>query len=245
MTPPIPDAQSEKQEYVLSLFDGIAHRYDFLNHLLSFGFDIFWRKRSVQLLVNHKPQFVLDLATGTADLAIEAAVTLNAAVVGIDISDEMLMIGKEKVQRRGLADRVTLQRGRAEALEFDSNSFDAATVAFGVRNYANVGQGLREMYRILRPGGVALVLEFSKPKIFPFNALYGLYFRRILPFIGGLVSKNRASYEYLPNSVREFPDGRDFLVLLESAGFTKTVSYPQTMGIATIYLGVKESTKSE
>ena len=245
MNPPMPDAQSEKQEYVRSLFDGIARRYDFLNHFLSFGFDILWRRRSVQLLAHYRPKTILDLATGTADLAIEAATTLNATVVGIDISDEMLTIGKEKVHGRGLAHRVTLRRGRAEALDFESDSFDAATVAFGVRNFSNVGQGLREMHRVLRPGGVALVLEFSKPRVFPFNTLYGFYFRRILPFIGGLVSQSRASYEYLPNSVHQFPDGSEFLNILQSAGFTRTESHPLTMGIATIYLGVKESTKPE
>jgi demethylmenaquinone methyltransferase/2-methoxy-6-polyprenyl-1,4-benzoquinol methylase len=241
MKSPLLQAQPQKEEFVRSLFDGIAHRYDLLNHLLSCGFDILWRKQAIQLLLVHKPSSVLDLATGTADLAIEAANTLNAAVTGIDISDKMLDIGRKKVQRQGLADRVRLRRGRAEALEFAGESFDAVTAAFGVRNFADVGQGLREMHRVLRPGGTILVLEFSMPTGFLFGRLYAFYFQRILPVVGGLVSRSRSSYQYLPNSVQQFPDGQDFLELLRLAGFAETASYPLTMGIATIYVGTKTS----
>lgn len=241
MKSPSPQAHPEKEEFVRSLFDGIAHRYDLLNHLLSCGFDILWRKRAIKFLFVHKPKTVLDLATGTADLAIEAAKTLNAVVSGVDISEKMLSIGREKIQKRGLTNRVTLYRGKAENLEFAAKSFDAVTVAFGVRNFANVEQGLREMHRVLRPGGTVLVLEFSKPKGIYFSRVYAFYFQRILPAIGGLVSRSRSSYQYLPNSVQDFPDGEDFLHLLRSEGFAGTASYPQTMGIATIYVGTKIS----
>ncbi len=241
MNPPVPDTQSEKQEYVRSLFDRIAYRYDFLNHFLSCGFDIIWRRQSIRLLADRSPKAVLDLATGTGDLAITAATILNATVTGLDISTEMLKIAEEKVRRRGLHHRITFKRGRAEQLDYDAQSFDAVTVAFGVRNFANVQQGLREMCRVLRPGGVAMVLEFSKPRVFLFRSVYGFYFRHILPFLAGVISKSRASYEYLPASVQQFPDGNDFLALLSSAGFARTESYPLTLGIATIYLGFKDS----
>ncbi len=239
MESPFPQAQPDKAEYVRSLFDGIARRYDLLNHLLSCGFDILWRKRAIRLLLERHPRLILDLATGTADLAIEAAKTLGAIVTGVDISDHMLAIGREKVRRLGLKDRVLLSKGRAETLDVETNSFDAVTVAFGVRNFADVGRGLQEMYRVLRPGGTVLVLEFSKPNAMLLGSLYRFYFLRILPVIGGWVSRSRSSYQYLPNSVQEFPDGEDFLSLLRSAGFTETLSHPLTMGIATIYTGRK------
>ena len=234
-----PQAEPEKETYVRSLFDGIAHRYDFLNHLLSGGTDILWRRKAVQLLGSRNPRSVLDLATGTGDLAIETARGLPAHVTGVDISENMLRVGRGKIEALGLSRRISLRVGKAEELEFPASSFDAVTVAFGVRNFADLGKGLREMYRVLRPGGTAMILEFSTPTGRFFGPIYAFYFRRILPVIGGLVSGSRASYQYLPNSVREFPDGDEFLNLLREAGFANPLSTRLTLGIATIYTGIK------
>lgn len=240
MSLPSTEDRSQRQEYVRSLFDGIAQRYDFLNHLLSAGIDILWRKQAIRLLKKHHPELVLDVATGTGDLAIEAARTLGATVKGIDLSGKMLGLGRQKIRRAGLETQVTLGLGSAEALEFDENTFDAVTVAFGVRNFADLRQGLSEMYRVLKANGIVLVLEFSRPHLFPFNQIYGFYFWKILPILGGFVSRSRSSYEYLPRSVMEFPDGKQFLDVLNSIGFSKTENYQLTLGIATIYLGTKE-----
>lgn len=235
----VPEQQSDRQEYIRTLFDGIAGHYDFLNHLLSSGLDIWWRKRAIRLLEGFRPQTVLDIATGTADFAIEAARTLQANIEGVDISAHMLAIGRTKVARKGLSHLVSLSSGAAEALSFQEGSFDAVIVAFGVRNFADVQKGLREMHRVLKNNGHALILEFSTPKTFPFNHLYSFYFRHILPIIGGLVSRSRDSYEYLPKSVREFPDDTAFLELMRSAGFTDNRQVRFTFGIATAYLGLK------
>ncbi len=241
MNSSLPHDRPEKEEFVRSLFDGIAHRYDLLNHLLSCGTDILWRRKAIRLLAPRNPGAVLDLATGTADLAIEAAKRLRTTVTGVDISENMLSIARAKIAARGIADRITLLRGRAEELPFPDRSFDAVTVAFGVRNFSDISSGLQEMHRVLRPGGTVLVLEFSKPKGLFFGPMYTFYFRRILPMVGGLVSRSRSSYQYLPDSVSAFPDGEDFLRLLRVAGFTETSSTPVSAGIATIYTGIKTS----
>ena len=238
MSPPAA-SQEHKQQYVRRLFDGIAPRYDFLNHFLSSGFDILWRRKAVGFLRDEHPGRILDVATGTADVAIEAARTLDATVQGIDISGEMLKLAKAKVSRFGLVDRVLLELGEAESLRFQTDSFDAATVAFGVRNFADVDQGLAEILRVLRPNGTLVILEFSRPRTFPFRQLYGFYFRRVLPVIGGIVSKKKESYEYLPHSVMEFPDGDEFLDILTRAGFANTRQHTLSLGIATIYTGKK------
>ncbi len=227
--------------YVQRLFDGIAHRYDLLNHLLSSGIDILWRRKAIRLLRPLQPQTILDVATGTADLAIEAARLQPASIVGVDIAPEMLKRGKEKIARRGLSQIISLELGTAESMRFKSGSFDAVTVAFGVRNFTKLEQGLAEMYRVLRPGGAALILEFSRPKTAPLKQLYGWYFRSLLPRIGGLISRSREAYEYLPNTVEEFPDGENFAALLERQGFIRIAIHPLTFGIATIYLGFKQT----
>ena len=239
MNLPLPEEQSARQEYIRVLFDGIAHHYDFLNHALSLGFDVFWRKRAIRLLRSFQPQFVLDVATGTGDLAIEAARTMKAQIIGIDISSAMLALGNAKVARKGLSEHIRLQQGSAQALDFHDNTFDSITVGFGVRNFSDVLQGLKEMNRVLKPGGVALILEFSKPRVFPFSQIYSLYFEHLLPLIGGIISRSRESYQYLPGSVKTFPDDTDFLELMHFAGFTKTSQYRLSFGIATIYLGTK------
>jgi demethylmenaquinone methyltransferase / 2-methoxy-6-polyprenyl-1,4-benzoquinol methylase len=241
MTLPAFEDKSNDKEYVRSLFNGIASHYDFLNHFLSSGFDILWRKRAIRLLQELHPRYILDVATGTADLALEAAQSLGASVVGIDISNAMLALGRKKVSRKGLDELVVLKEGSAESLEFEDRTFDAVTVAFGVRNFSDVRRGLAEMYRVLKQDGTVVILEFSRSRTPPFKHLYGFYFERILPFLGGLVSRNRDSYDYLPRSVKEFPDDREFLDLLDSVGYSNTKQYRLTFGIATIYIGTKKN----
>lgn len=240
----LPDTRSAKEEYVRSLFDGVAAHYDFLNHLLSSGIDIWWRKRAIRLLRPQRPQTILDVATGTADVAIEAARTLRVKVTGVDLSQAMLDLGREKVRRKGLDQHVTLRRGAVESLPEPDGTYDAVTVAFGVRNFSDVHKGLSEMARVLKPGGTAVVLEFSKPKTFPFRQLYGVYFRSILPLVAGIVSNQRESYEYLPQSVLAFPDGPEFLAMMRAAGFADTRQIRLTFGIASIYLGTKPAPDS-
>ena len=244
MIPPVFEGKSTKQEYVRSLFDGIASHYDFLNHFLSSGFDILWRKRAIRLLRESHPRLILDVATGTADLAIEAARSLGASVIGIDISNRMLNLGRRKISQKGLVELVSLRPGNAESLEFEDNMFDAVTVAFGVRNFSDVFRGLAEMLRVLKPGGTAVILEFSKPRTFPLRQIYSFYFERILPFLGGVISESRESYDYLPNSVKGFPDDTTLLEFLHSVGYSNTRQYRLTFGIATIYLGTKAITSS-
>jgi demethylmenaquinone methyltransferase / 2-methoxy-6-polyprenyl-1,4-benzoquinol methylase len=239
MSVSLPEGESTKQEYVRSLFDGIAPHYDFLNHFLSSGFDILWRKRAIRLLREFHPQHILDVATGTADLAIEAARSLGADVIGIDISNQMLALGRKKILSKGVTHLVSLKPGDAESLDFEGGVFDAVTVAFGVRNFSDVRRGLGEMLRVLKPRGIAMILEFSKPRTFPMSWLYNVYFHWVLPVLGGLISKSRESYEYLPKSVRDFPDDKAFLELLHSVGYSNTAQYRLTFGIATIYLGTK------
>ncbi len=223
------------------MFDIIAPRYDFLNHFLSFGIDRWWRRRAIRLIKPFKPAEILDIATGTGDFAIEALKTGASKIAGIDISEEMLAVGRAKIEKLGLDQKIDLKKGDSEKLEFGNNLFDAATVAFGVRNFENLERGLCEIYRVLRPGGVLCVLEFSSPRSFPIKQLYSFYSDYIIPFIGKLVAKDHLAYRYLPESVRQFPDGKDFIACLEKTGFSKTKEYRQTFGVATIYLGIKPS----
>ncbi|MGE5314589.1 MAG: bifunctional demethylmenaquinone methyltransferase/2-methoxy-6-polyprenyl-1,4-benzoquinol methylase UbiE [Acidobacteriota bacterium] len=228
-----------EKEYVRSMFDRIAYRYDLLNHLLSGGIDLLWRRAAIDALAETKPKRILDVATGTADLAIASLRLHPESVVGVDISEEMLAIGKRKVEEKGLSNVITLETGEAEHLRFGDGTFDAAMVAFGARNFEHLTAGLTEMHRVLRPGGTVVVLEFSKPTAFPFRQLYFFYFRSVLPAIGRLVSKHREAYQYLPDTVMKFPDGEAFLNVLDSCGFTRLSRKPMTFGIATIYSGSK------
>ena len=234
-----------EQQYVRQLFDRIAPRYDLLNHLLSSGIDILWRKRAIRLLRPYGPKRILDVATGTADLAIEAMLLHPDSIRGIDIAPQMLKIGREKILRKNLSHRITLEEGSAESLPFRDEAFDAVTVAFGVRNFSNLKQGLSEMRRVLKPAGVALILEFSNPRGAPLKQLYRFYFRHILPKIGGLISKSQEAYSYLPSTVAQFPDGEDFCVILRSVGFTTVEIFPLTAGIATIYLAHTSNEEQE
>jgi demethylmenaquinone methyltransferase/2-methoxy-6-polyprenyl-1,4-benzoquinol methylase len=226
--------------YVRSLFDKIAPRYDFLNHLLSVGLDVLWRNKAIDRLASQRPQRILDVATGTGDFALAAARLQPREIIGIDLSEEMLHIGREKVERRGLTSLITLQQGDAEHLEFRDQDFDAVLVAFGIRNFSNLHQGLREIYRVLRPGGSFVVLEFSQPRDGLIRLLYGWYSRFVIPRLGGLISRHREAYEYLPKTVSEFPYGEEFLAIVRAVGFHSAAQYPLTFGIVSIYQAFKQ-----
>jgi demethylmenaquinone methyltransferase/2-methoxy-6-polyprenyl-1,4-benzoquinol methylase len=228
-----------KKEQVAQMFNNIATKYDLLNHTLSMGIDILWRKRAVKILKKLNPKSILDIATGTGDFAIENLGSGASKITGIDISQGMIDVGIEKIKKKKLTDKVKLLLGDAEKLPFSDNSFDAITVGFGVRNFENLEKGLSEMYRVLKPGGTCLVLEFSKPTKFPIKSIYNLYFKNILPGIGKLISKDKVAYTYLPASVDAFPDGPKFISILTSAGYKNTKIIPLSFGIASIYLGIK------
>jgi len=234
-----PDRHLYRQAEVRSLFDSIAYKYDFLNHTLSSGIDILWRKRLVQLLQQLHPERILDVATGTADLAIEAARLNPMQIIGIDISTKMLEIAWDKIQKKNLTRVIALEPGAAENLRFKSGTFDVVMTAFGVRNFENLELGLREFNRVLRSGGTTMILEFSKPRRSLVKQVYQFYSRHLLPVIGGVISRNRSAYEYLPSTIQEFPDGEEFCKILLNAGFSNAVCYPQTFGIASIYTAVK------
>lgn len=230
--------QAKKKDEVRDMFNSIAHRYDFLNHFLSFGIDYYWRRRVMKILKRVKPERILDLATGTGDLAILAAGAKPKEIVGVDISSAMLHVGKEKIRKRGLQDLIRMEQGAAEELPTEDNYFDLAMVAFGVRNFADLKRGLKEINRSLRPGGTLIVLEFSHPTGL-MKPLYNFYSNNILPTVGRLVSKDPGAYTYLPESVAKFPSGKDFDAIMKDCGFEDTKMEPLTSGISTIYTGKK------
>lgn len=236
---PYKDKAAPKREQIAEMFDNVSSNYDFLNHFLSAGIDFYWRKRAIQLLRAEKPQTILDIATGTGDFAIEALKLQPQKIIGIDISEGMLAVGREKIKKLGKENVIELRTGDSADLKLESNSFDAVMASFGVRNFENLLAGLTEMCRVTKTGGTCIVLEFSKPKTFPFKQLYNFYFRYILPIIGRIVSKDAAAYTYLPESVQAFPDGNDFLKVYEQAGFKNTKCIPLTFGICSIYVGKK------
>ncbi len=236
---PYKDQTSPKKEQVAQMFDNISPRYDFLNHFLSLGIDVSWRKKAIKLLKPQAPKHILDIATGTGDFAIQALKLDPEMVTGVDISEGMLKIGKKKIDQKGLQQKIELKYGDSENLEFEDNKFDAVIVSFGVRNFENLQKGLSEMYRVLRPGGNAVIVEFSKPQRFPFKQLYGFYFRWILPTLGRVISRDNAAYSYLPESVGEFPYGEAFVKELQEAGFKNNICKPLTFGISSIYMGRK------
>jgi len=227
------------KEIVKEMFDDIAPKYDFLNHFLSFGIDKRWRKKAVKMLKESNPKHVLDVATGTGDFAIRINKDLGAKVTGVDISVGMLEMGKEKIANLGLGDVISLEEGDSTNLRFDDNTFDALTVAFGVRNFEDLPKGLGEMNRVLKKGAKVVILEFSKPRMFPFKQLYTFYSLYILPFLGAIFSRNKSAYTYLPESVRAFPDGDDFLKIMENIGFSSCKKKILSLGIVTIYTGIK------
>jgi len=241
VTPYGEQGQSKKEE-VGRMFDSIAPTYDLLNRGTSLGVDTLWRKKMIAELDPAEHRHVMDMATGTADVAIQMAKRLGIAkVTGVDLSNEMLRYGRKKVSRAGLEEVISLQQGDSEDLPFEDNSFDAVTVAFGVRNFENLEAGLSEMLRTLRPGGKLVVLEFSRIKFAPVRALFNFYFGRIMPLIGRLQSKDPRAYAYLFESVQSFPAGQDFTAILDRVGYKQSACQALTLGIASIYTAYKPS----
>lgn len=236
---PYKERSEGKKAQVANMFNNISNRYDFLNHFLSLGIDILWRKRAIRKLRDLKPKSVLDIATGTGDFALEALKLNPEKIVGVDISEGMLNVGRQKIAKRNLEDKIELLSGDSENLPFEDNFFDAVIVSFGVRNFENLEKGLSEMYRVIRPGGRVVILEFSKPQRFPFRQIYNFYFKLILPKLGKFFSGDNSAYTYLPESVQEFPHGKEFENILSKVGFKGNKCYPQTLGISSIYTGEK------
>jgi demethylmenaquinone methyltransferase/2-methoxy-6-polyprenyl-1,4-benzoquinol methylase len=232
---PYNSVESKKQQ-VASMFNNVAGTYDFLNHFFSVGIDKIWRRKLVKLIGITNPKIILDVATGTADLAIAETKLKPDKIIGVDISEKMLDVGREKIKPYPI---IELQLGDSENLQFPDNMFDAVSVSFGVRNFENVPAGLSEMHRVLKPGGKLFILEFSKPGNWLVKKLYYFYFCNVLPFVGKLVSKDARAYTYLPESVRMFPDGQKFVELLQQAGYKNIECKPLTFGISTIYIGEK------
>ncbi len=229
-----------KKEQVADMFDSIAHRYDFLNRFLSVGIDKGWRRKALKQLKEVAPQNLLDVATGTADVAIMAQKILSPAkTVGIDISEGMLQIGRKKIAELNFSNKISLISGDSEHIPFDDNSFDAVTVAFGVRNFSYLTVGLQEIRRVLKPGGKLVVLEFSKPQSSLIKPFYNLYMERIAPWFGKKFSKNKDAYQYLNESIKNFPEGENFTQILKQTGYQDVQRKPLTMGICSIYCGKK------
>ena len=227
-----------KKDQVKHMFNMIASKYDVLNHTLSLGMDYVWRKKAIKKILNN-PKEILDIATGTADFAISAAKHTEANITGIDISDQMINVGNKKIQQKKLNNRIKLSIEDSENLPFLDNSYDAITAGFGVRNFENLEKGLSEIHRVVKKNGYVVILEPSTPKAFPLKQIFSIYFQKILPFIGSLVSKDKSAYSYLPNSVKSFPDGDDFLKILNKQGFSKTNYYPLSFGIVSMYVAIK------
>ncbi|QLH46748.1 MAG: bifunctional demethylmenaquinone methyltransferase/2-methoxy-6-polyprenyl-1,4-benzoquinol methylase UbiE [Bacteroidota bacterium] len=237
----VPDSSSTlaKKEQVEKMFDGIASRYDLLNRVLSFRIDVLWRREVIRILSRFKPLRILDVATGTADLAIALNSLQPEKIVGLDLSAQMLAVGQDKVNSRQLQQKIQLVKGDNESLPFENDSFDAVTVAFGVRNFENLQKGLDEIFRVLKPEAPFVILEFSKVKTFPVKQFYQIYFRYITPFVGKLISRDKKAYTYLPNSVAVFPEGEELCVILRQTGFKKVECKPLSFGIASIYFAQK------
>lgn len=238
-TVPYKNSDLSKKGQIEEMFDQISPRYDLLNHLLSVNIDKVWRKKAIRMLEPCRPRTILDVATGTADFAIAATQLNPEKITGIDLSEGMLNIGRQKVQKKGLTHLIHLQKADSESLPFEMNSFDAATVGFGVRNFENLKKGLAEIYRVLKPGGVLVVLEFSHPTNKLLGSLYFFYFAKVLPLLGRMVSKDKRAYSYLPESVRNFPHGMAFIRILKKLGYVDCLHRPLTGGIASIYKAQK------
>lgn len=236
---PYKEQEGTKKEQVAEMFNNISHKYDFLNHFLSMGIDKLWRKRAIKMLKKYQPKSLLDIATGTGDFALEGLKLKTDRIVGVDISEGMMAMGREKMKKKGLEDKITLKYGDSENLPFTDGEFDAITVGFGVRNFQNLDKGLSDIKRVLSDKGVAAILEFSKPKKFPVKQFFGFYSKYMIPFFGKMISKDSAAYTYLPESVEAFPEGDDFLEILKKNGFSNVYRKPVSGGIATIYIAEK------
>jgi demethylmenaquinone methyltransferase/2-methoxy-6-polyprenyl-1,4-benzoquinol methylase len=237
---PDQSSSSSKKEQVEAMFDSIAPKYDFLNRFLSLGIDKGWRTKAMKALKPYQPKLILDVATGTGDLALEAVKVLNPdEIIGLDLSEQMLQVGRVKIKDAGLGSKISMVKGDSENLPFDSNKFDAITVAFGVRNFQNLEAGLKEMHRVLKTGGRVAILEFSKPSGFPFKQVFQFYFKNILPVWGNMLSKSSNAYTYLPESVKHFPEGQEFSSILLACGYKDISVQPLTFGTCTLYLAGK------
>ncbi len=237
---PYGEEKETKKGQVTRMFDKIAPYYDFLNHFLSLGIDVLWRKKAIKTLLPYQPKQILDIATGTADLAIEAAKKLKPDhITGMDISAQMIKVGDEKIIKKGLQDIINLELGDSENLKYGDASFDAITAAFGVRNFENLEIGLTEMFRVLKPGGRLCILEFSKPTVFPLKQVFNTYFKYLLPVIGKIKSKDAKAYKYLYESVQAFPDYQSFTAILDRIGYKDTQWQALSFGICTIYSATK------
>jgi len=237
---PYSNNASNKKQQVASMFNSIAGKYDFMNRFLSAGIDVQWRKKAIKQLTELHPKLVLDVATGTGDVAIMTHEMLKPEkIIGIDISQGMLDAGKKKVEKLGLSNSIELQPGDSETINYPDNTFDAITVAFGVRNFENLEKGLSEMLRVLKPGGKLVILEFSRPKQTGFKSLYNLYMNIVAPGFGKFFTKNREAYQYLNESVQAFPERENFIRIMEQAGYTGTYFKPLSLGICCIYCGSK------
>lgn len=237
---PYKDSDLGKKEQVTKMFDTISGNYDDLNRVISFGIDIKWRKKVVNIVSESKPNTILDIATGTGDLAINLAETGADRIIGLDISNGMLEIGKEKVTRKNLGHQIEMVLGDSENMPFEDNSFDAITVAFGIRNFENLEKGLKEILRVLKPGGTFVILETSNPTKSPYKQGYNFYTKNILPIIGRIFSKDNSAYRYLSESASVFPYGEALNNILRKIGFINVVDFPQTFGVATIYSSSKK-----
>ena len=234
------DSDLSKKEQIARMFDNIAYRYDFLNRFLSAGIDIWWRKKAIRQLIKCNPKNILDVATGTADVAIMTIAILHPdKITGIDISDGMLEIGRAKIKKQGLEKTIELLNGDSETIKFADNSFDAITVAFGVRNFEHLEKGLHEIKRVLKPGGKLVVLEFSQPQTTGVKQLYNVYMKLVARNVGKLFSKNRDAYKYLDESIKKFPEGKNFTLILDNLGYINTYCKPLSLGICSIYCGEK------
>ncbi len=236
---PYKDQESSRKEQVTRMFDNISGNYDFMNRLMTFGIDVKWRKKVVKMVAETKPRKILDIATGTGDFAIMLAEIKPDKIVGLDISQGMLEVGKKKVAEKDLDHLIEMVLGDSENLPFEDDSFDAVTVGFGVRNFENLDKGLQEINRVLRPGGIFVVLETSQPEKFPFKQGYKFYSKYIIPFLGRLFSKDKNAYEYLPESAESFPYGQAFNNILKKNQFKSVQNYPLMFGAASIYKAFK------
>ena len=237
---PYAESKLSKKEQIAAMFNDIAFRYDFLNHFMSLGIDVIWRKKALKQLKALQPKHMLDVATGTGDFAIMANRILQPDhITGIDISEGMLSFGRKKIERLGLENKITLQAGDSETISFPDQTFDAITVAFGVRNFENLEKGLSEMLRVLKPGGKLVILEFSNPTVFPIKQFYNLYFRYITPLLGKWIAKSRVAYSYLPDSVKAFPQGQVMCNILTNTGFQSVTCKTLTFGICSIYCATR------
>ncbi|WP_250433068.1 bifunctional demethylmenaquinone methyltransferase/2-methoxy-6-polyprenyl-1,4-benzoquinol methylase UbiE [Hanstruepera flava] len=236
---PYKDSKLGKKEQVTKMFDTISEDYDGLNRVISFGIDVSWRKKVVALVGEKKPESILDIATGTGDLAIQLAETKATKIVGLDISSGMLNVGKQKITKKGLDQTIEMVLGDSENMPFEDNTFDAITVAFGIRNFETLNKGLAEIYRVLKPNGIFVILETSVPTKTPFKQGYNFYTKYVLPKIGRLFSKDKNAYKYLSESASVFPYGEKLNNILRKIGFINVTDLPQTLGVATIYTASK------